>query len=383
MHRAVRSEPTRSARRAATAVLALAIAACADDPTGARPDTAPPPDHSADLTALAFPGSNGRIAFVSNRDAGLEIYLMNGDGTGVVRITDTPEIERDPAWSPGGTRIAFERNLDEDPGCLFCHRDIFVMNADGTAEVNLTDDPDTDDRAPAWSPDGTKIAFHSRSSGQSFTDIYVMNADGSGLTNLTESFGDFALEPAWSPDGELIAFECDNRICTMRPDGSELTELTDDPAALDASPDWAPDGSRIAFGRGDVDSDPNTLEFDIMVMDADGGNVMNLTDSPDDLEGGPVWSPDGTRIAFTSRVDEAGETPEIFVMNADGTGRTNISDDPASDLDPSWGVVPPDSDGDGVPDEQEELDGTDPEDPDSDDDGLTDGEEDDLGTDPL
>jgi Tol biopolymer transport system component len=141
-----------------------------------------------------------------------------------------------PAWSPDGTRIAFTVGLD-----------IFVMKADGTGRTNLTNDLSGTRRCgrgycppdgPAWSPDGTKIAFRSNRTG--VYDLYVMNADGSGVTVLT---ADSATEgrPAWSPDGTKIAFSSDrdgnNEIYVMNADGSGVVRLTDNPAS-DAQPAW-------------------------------------------------------------------------------------------------------------------------------------------------
>jgi len=156
------------------------------------------------------------------------------------------------------------------------------MNADGSGQTNLTNDPAAD-LSPAWSPDGTKIAFNSDRGGGA-QDIYVMNADGSGMTRLS-----------------------------------------DDPAE-DARPDWSPDGTKIAF---DTNRDG---PFRIYTMNADGGGQTRVTQIGLDIE--PAWSPDGSKIVYTSG------GAEVFVMNPDGSGRTNLSQDPALDGQPDWQPLP-------------------------------------------
>jgi TolB protein len=160
------------------------------------------------------------------------------------------------------------------------------MNADGTSQTNLTDYPGGNDADPAWSPDGTRIAFVSGRA-QHYTDVYVMGADGTGQIRLTESPG------------------------------------------LDSGPAWSPDGSRIAF----VSEREGALNPEIYVMNADGTGQTNLANNSR-FDQHPTWSPGGSQIAFASG-DLAGN-PEIYVMNADGTGQTNLTDNPAFDADPAW-----------------------------------------------
>jgi TolB protein len=170
------------------------------------------------------------------------------------------------------------------------NNEIYVMNGDGSGLINLTNDP-SDDDLPAWSPDGTRVVFCTRRDGN--YEIYAMNADGSGKTNLSQN----PLEDcssSWSPDGMQIAFASDrdgnNEIYVMNADGSGQTRLTDNPA-LDIFPNWAPDGNQIVFVS-DRDG-----QMDIYVMNVDGGGVARLTDIGVG-DAFPVWSPDGTRIAL-------------------------------------------------------------------------------------
>ena len=139
-----------------------------------------------------------RIAFVSDRDGPNEVYVMGADGSNPINLSNHPAIDDHPSWSPDGTRIAFFSNRDGNA-------EIYVMGADGSNPVNLSNHPNTDSR-PSWSPDGTQIAFFSNRDGNA--EIYVMGADGSNQVNLSESPSralNFAA-PSWSPDGTNIAF---------------------------------------------------------------------------------------------------------------------------------------------------------------------------------
>ena len=291
-------------RPAAAALVAVVVllpaAACGD---GGQPTGTPEP-------AVTITPATDKIAFWSNRDGNDEIYVMNADGSGQTRLTNNPASDVRPAWSPDGTKIAFESYRDGN-------EEIYVMNADGSGQTRLTNNPGPD-WTPAWSPDGTKIAF--TSSRDSDLEIYVMNADGSGQTRLSNGGG---TDPAWSPDGTNIAFDSvrdsNGEIYVMNADGSGPTRLTNNPAR-DVSPSWSPDGTKIAFQS---DRDGND---EIYVMNADGSGQTRLTNNPGP-DWTPAWSPDGTKIAFDSL--------SISVMNADGSGLTRLPSD-YLDSNPAW-----------------------------------------------
>jgi Tol biopolymer transport system component/uncharacterized RDD family membrane protein YckC len=279
----------------------------------------------------------GTIAFTSDRgcpDANnerSEIFLMNADGSSQGNLTNSAAAEAGPAWSPDGRKIVYSRAPTNFPPY-----DLFVMNADGSGPRNLTKSR-ASDLAPAWSPDGRKIAWERDRTDVGPFDIFVMNADGSGQRNLTENSPGQNFDPDWSPDGTRIAYarstgaEVSPEVFVMNAHGSGQTNLTNNSGA-DDSPDWSPDGKKIAFATDRTTDDA----YEIFVMNSDGGDQTNLTRTPDEEDQSPSWSPDGTRIAFTRSAD----TLDVFVMNADGSGQTNLTNNPAADYNGDWRALP-------------------------------------------
>jgi Tol biopolymer transport system component len=147
---------------------------------------------SADRSPVWSPDGS-RIAFVSNRAGGFpELYLMSAAGTGLVRLTTNSSIDANPSWSPDGTRLLFERCCENGTS------DLFTIDVATRAEVNLTPSSTQQDFDPVWSPDGTRIAFVSFAAGQGNLDIWVMNADGTAPMRLTQEAGP-DLSPHWQP----------------------------------------------------------------------------------------------------------------------------------------------------------------------------------------
>ena len=272
-----------------------------------------------------------RILFRRNRDD-VDIYVMNADGTDVAQLTDNSDWEYPVAWSPDGSRILFERDLGWDENGVDA-REIYVMNADGTGVVRLTDNRVYDDPV-AWSSDGTRILFRSTRDGED-TEIYVMNADGTGVVRLTDnSVFDYAV--GWSPDGIRILFMRggdSGGIHVMHTDGTGVVRLTDN--SLREWPlGWSPDGTRILFRRdpyGGVEYERADME--LYVMNSDGTGVVRLTNNSV-FDGAAYWSPDGTRIVFLS--DRDGDDGEIYVMNADGTGVVRLTNNSVYDSPVAW-----------------------------------------------
>ena len=278
---------------------------------------------------------NGRIAFQSNRGPQpfcCRIVTMNADGSDIRPLLRNFEDSWDPAWSPDGSRIAF--------ASLRGHFDLFTAGADGRNVRRLTKDQKTRDSSPAWSPTGGELAFVSTIDGN--FDIFRMDADGTDVVNLTQSpdandcgcfepFFVFA-QPAFSPDGGEIAFSSDLAdpggnldVYVMDRDGGNVRRLTTDPA-IDAEPDWSPDGTSIAF-QSDRDGD---MEIYLMTT---GGAVFDQLTENDATDIQPDWSPDGAKIAFIS---DAGGFNDVWVMNPDGSQATNLTNDEAFDERPDW-----------------------------------------------
>ncbi len=225
----------------------------------------------------AWSPDGDRIAFASNRDGDFEVFVMRADGTRVRQLTHGAGAEEfDPTWSPDGRHLAFVAYADGDT-------DIHTMRADGTRRVNVTNSPDWD-LEPNWSPTAPVIAFQSDRDPHAGTpEIYAVAAGGGPPVRLTFLTG---LEPNWSPDGRHIAFDSyrdgNGEIYRMRADGSRQARLTDDPAD-DIRPVWSPDGRQIAFDRM---IGPDLYE--LFRMKSDGGKARDMARGSA-LEFAPDW----------------------------------------------------------------------------------------------
>ena len=222
-----------------------------------------------------------------------------------------------------------------------------VLAATLLASCGGSDSDDNDD-AGASAPNAGEIAADKRvdialgrASGRFSLGIYAMNADGSDLTRLTDDPDAADTDPAFSRDGALIAFTRHegktSDIYVMNADGSDLTNLTDSPDTGDGAPAFSPDGQKIAFDSNRDSPRPRGGPSLIYVMNADGTDATRLTDGPDDSQ--PAWSPDGERIAFYRERPLEGDPSAaeggIYVINADGSREGNLTGGPDFD-----GVIP-------------------------------------------
>jgi Tol biopolymer transport system component len=278
----------------------------------------PPVGRPIDVASL-----RGRIAF---SDETQDIWVAQADGSGAHRITHTSAQEFDPTWSPDGSRIAYRHQPGDDETT-----EIFVMDADGAARWNLTRNH-VADWGPDWSPSGRWIAWNSAvGTGGGALLGYVMRPDGSGVRRISRHDVEY---PAWSPDGSKIAFMAqesgaaannpDYNIFVMDADGSNIRRLTESPGE-DGWPAWSPDGSRIVFAsaRDDcaVSQAPDCLGtgdlgpwLDVWIMSADGSHLRRVT-----TEFGQffAWSPDGREIMVAGGAS-------LYVVRPDGSGRSEV-----------------------------------------------------------
>jgi len=242
-----------------------------------RLTTAPGPD-----ICPAYSADGKRIAFCSNRGDGFQVWTMRSDGSDQREVTHVG-VGIFPDWAPSGRRIAFAgKRAASDPTF-----DIFSVRRDGSDLVQLTTDPG-DDLYPAWSPNGRKIAFLSNRTG--IGQVWVMNADGSGQVQLTFDAVHKDQLPDWSPDGTKIAYQTgtigNGRIWMMNADGSGQRQLTFGPDD-DFGTAWSPDGAKIAFVR-----DISATDRPVMVMNADGSDQHRLLPIAS-LQFVPAWQPRG------------------------------------------------------------------------------------------
>lgn len=268
----------------------------------------------AAVIASNYPGIQGRIVFVSDRDGNREIYIMNPDGLFLQRLTNNSTQEDTPAVSPDGTQIAFVSQP------LAGVSTIWVMNADGSNPIQLTA-ATADSYEPDWSPDGSTIAFSTRLGGPDL-QIYTMNADGTNQTPLITVAGSGM--PSWSPDGTKIAYTQATGsgafdVFSADADGNNPVQLTTNPAGKEAEfPNWSPDGTRIVFDS----RDPGDGDVNINIMDSNGTNRIPLTDIPFAYRA--TWSPDGSRIVYSGAL-VVGMGFDQYSINPDGSGTTNLT----------------------------------------------------------
>jgi len=291
------------------------------------------------------------ITFMKEDSDGFwQTWVANKDLSNQVKLTNESADSGWAVWKPGGDKLAFESNhTDPDPDDTNAINDIFTMNPDGSGIVKLTHSDDVSD-TPDWSPDGSRIAFGSdRSDGAWRREIHVMDADGTNVRRLTTLPEKAVLDsqPRFSPDGRRLVFTRfiseehpeESALFTVRLDGGGLKRLT--PWGMGAGDaDWSPDGKKLAF-----EAFPEYGTYgDIFTIDADDGQQpTNLTENELGVGGSsdPVWSADGKKILFVSKHsfgDESGIG--LATMNPDGTDRHHISSNPEDEHQPDWETAP-------------------------------------------
>ena len=389
-NRSRRAEPTRQARRASQSQQVAARPAVALVAAGiltalalayvtllfAAPGVLPPFLRFGIGPTVPVPSAEGRISFVrSNQGSTPNLFVVNPDGTNQQQLTHDIYIDQ-TAWSPDGKYIAAQGRLNDVAAILRIEVgpdnkavDILKLTAEDTAESVL----------PAWSPDGTQIAFQSKRGGGDW-QIHVMKPDGSDKRMVTDGKG-LAKHPAWSPDGKSLAYVLSDgtssasEIYIVPAAGGAATQITSN-GSVKLNPVWTNDARSIVFLQGTGDRNRA-----IAIVPAEGGEPHNITDpgaiggmqlSPTEprlafyrvltetegtdiytvsLDGGtpvvatpfnpddyfPAWSPDGKRLTWaSSRPATGGQEYKVVVGNPDGTGSKVISTGPGSDYQPQW-----------------------------------------------
>lgn len=295
------------------------------------------------LTSLAL-SSCGPGQSADTTQIALSTVSWTPTATAIPTFTVTLMPTSGPTPSGGGAgQIAFCRTGHPNSK-------IFLIDVDGANLHELNGNTDGANCHPAWSPDGQQIAFEGSDS-DGVSQIYIMDADGSDSTALTNSqlFGDVS-DPQWSPDGKRVAFvstlyesdleecssflaSCNTEIFVVNTDGKDLTRLTNN-SVEDGAPVWSPDGSKIAFYSALDEPDPDhcsyaDCNYEIYTMNSDGSEVTRLTDSPT-KDWWPAWSPDGMKITYSAyHLDSANPDSmwDIVVMDSDGSNPIMLTKD--------------------------------------------------------
>ena len=299
--------------------------------------------------AFGFPpvhaNPKGTIAFLSNRNNPDKppwrpaIYLINADGTNERLWLEHPEGFSGMAWSPDGKSVALAQ-YDAAEGIHISVKDLRTGR-----QKNITAQWVGWRRSfegPSWSPDGKWLAVTCSKLDVGHDDVCRMTAAGDQLQILTrDARGIFSSFPSWSPRGDKITFNREAEIFVMDSNGRNRLRLSQQKEVNDWRPAWSPDGTKIAFDS-DRDAQPplQGIEEDIYVMNADGSNVVRLTDHPS-ADRAPAWSSDGRWIAFQSLRDGTIKNSNwnIYIIDTNGENETWLTNHPGMDSSPIW-VIP-------------------------------------------
>jgi Tol biopolymer transport system component len=306
----------------------------------------PTPTPTLSPTATPIPlGNGGLIAFSSNRGDGktFQIWTLRVElspsgqvvAKDVRQLTDGPGDKRQPSWSADGRRLLYTAPGGKDEKGLDLGTDIWMLDVFTKNEpINLTKRKG-DDLHPVFSPDGKFIAFSNNGRPNGVRMVYIMDSDGQNVREI--SIDQTELSPMWSPDMKYLLYITDigmGKLFLRTPEDDYKKRINFESlgnyADLGdiATPRWSPDGKMVAYTRRDGLNQERIISVKFAVpVD----NYFTLTSTQRDSE--PAWSPDSQWIVFTSRRDN---NPEIYVMRATGPSQTNLTGNPAIDIEPAW-----------------------------------------------